>query len=497
MTYCQLQNGSDVRGVAIATDKEKVNLTPDGVNDIVQAYVCWLAKEKKLPLEKLRISVGHDSRLSAEALKNGALAAITGLGAQAIDCHLATTPAMFFSLILPEMQCDGAIMLTASHLPFNRNGLKFFTVEGGMEKATLKTILQMADKNTPCQKQEKLISEYNLMDLYAKMLREKIKSACANGDKPLHDLHIVVDAGNGASGFFAKSVLKPLGADIGGSQYLEPDGHFPNHIPNPEDKGAIHALKEAVLTNDADLGIIFDTDGDRMATVLDDGLEVNRNRLIALIAAILAPEYPHSTIVTDSVTNDGLTEFLEKELGLKHFRYKRGYKNVINKCRELNAAGEISPLAIETSGHGALKENYYLDDGAYLAVRLIIAAAARKAKGEHLQDLISRLPVGTVEAEYRIPLKGENFAVYGESVLRAFARQMEALGHEIVTPSYEGVRVAFRGDITGWLLLRQSLHDPVMPLNIEGKRQADCEAILAQAKAVLVGFTRLDTTVLS
>jgi phosphomannomutase len=112
-----------------------------------------------------------------------------------------------------------------------------------------------------------------------------------------------------------------------------------------------------------------------MSAVLKNGKEISRNELIGMMAAILAPAYPGSTIITDSVTSDELTEFLEKDLGLKHLRYMRGYKNVIDKCRELNEAGTVSPLAMETSGHGALKDNYYLDDGAFLAVELIAALA--------------------------------------------------------------------------------------------------------------------------
>jgi len=119
-----------------------------------------------------------------------------------------------------------------------------------------------------------------------------------------------------------------------------------------------------------------------MSAVLKNGKEISRNALIAMMAAILAPDYPGSTIITDSVTSDELTVFLEKELGLKHLRYMRGYKNVIDECIRQNKAGTVSPLAIETSGHGALSENYYLDDGAYLAVKLLIAAAKAKAEAE-------------------------------------------------------------------------------------------------------------------
>ena len=163
--------------------------------------------------------------------------------------------------------------------------------------------------------------------------------------------------------------IEAAGADTSGSQFLEPDGHFPNHIPNPENKEAMEAIRQAVLTNKADLGIIFDTDVDRMSAVLPNGDEVNRDAIIAMMAAIIAEDYPGGTIVTDSVTSDRLSRFIEG-IGMKHHRYMRGYKNVINESIRLNQEGVVSPLAIETSGHGALSENYFLDDGAYMAVKL-------------------------------------------------------------------------------------------------------------------------------
>jgi len=184
-------------------------------------------------------------------------------------------------------------------------------------------------------------------------------------EQPLQGLKIIVDAGNGAGGFYASQVLQPLGADTTGSQFLDPDGTFPNHIPNPENKGAMASIREAVLANQADLGIIFDTDVDRSAAVDPQGNELNRNRLIALVAAIVLREHPGSTIVTDSIISEGLTQFIA-DLGGVHHRFKRGYKNVINEAIRLNATGQESWLAIETSGHAAMRENYFLDDGAYL-----------------------------------------------------------------------------------------------------------------------------------
>ena len=493
----KLQNGSDVRGIALeGVADEHVNLTPDIAKQIGCAFVSWLEKKSGVNANALIIGVGRDSRVSGPDLAMGLIQGIISAGAKVVDCGMATTPAMFMSIVFPATQFHGSAMITASHLPFNRNGIKFFDADGGLEHDDITEILKLAGMLNP-QHVNYFPEPVVLLTLYADHLREAIiQGINSDSDKPLEGLKIVVDSGNGASGFFVDKILKPLGADTTGSQFLEPDGMFPNHIPNPENKQAMEAIRNAVLNNKADLGLIFDTDVDRMSAVLSDGSEVNRDAIIAMAAAILAPENPGSTIITDSVTSDRLTYFLEDVLGLKHLCYMRGYKNVINKQKELNAAGTNAPLAMETSGHGALKENYYLDDGAYLAVKLVIALAKARAEGKKLDSLIEKLPPLVEEGEYRFKIKDENFKDYGKSVLKEFKARAEKAGYKM-PESYEGVRISFKeGDAQGWMLLRLSLHDPVMPLNIEGARKGDVAKIKAIAKELLAGFDKLDMSCL-
>ena len=493
----KLQNGSDVRGIALeGVADEHVNLTPDIAKQIGCAFVSWLEKKSGVNANALRIGVGRDSRVSGPDLAMGLIQGIVSAGAKVVDCGMATTPAMFMSIVFPATQFHGSAMITASHLPFNRNGIKFFDADGGLEHDDITEILKLAGMLNP-QHVNYFPEPVDLLTLYADHLREAIiQGINSDSDKPLEGLKIVVDSGNGASGFFVDKILKPLGADTTGSQFLEPDGMFPNHIPNPENKQAMEAIRNAVLNNKADLGLIFDTDVDRMSAVLSDGSEVDRDAIIAMAAAILAPENPGSTIITDSVTSDRLTYFLEDVLGLKHLCYMRGYKNVINKQKELNAAGTNAPLAMETSGHGALKENYYLDDGAYLAVKLVIALAKARAEGKKLDSLIEKLPPLVEEGEYRFKIKDENFKDYGKSVLKEFKARAEKAGYKM-PESYEGVRISFKeGDAQGWMLLRLSLHDPVMPLNIEGARKGDVAKIKAIAKDLLAGLDKLDMSCL-
>ncbi|MEA5421309.1 phosphomannomutase/phosphoglucomutase [Spirulina sp. CCNP1310] len=505
--WYQLQNGSDIRGVALpGVADEPVNLTPEIAQRIAMGFAHWLSEQRGQPVGELAIAVGRDSRLSGPELMASIMAGLASLGVRVYDLGIASTPAMFMTTVTPAFAhadgdlnpCDGGIMLTASHLPFNRNGCKFFTAQGGLEKQNIRTILDLAAAHTfvPAATAG-AIAPQDFMTTYAGQLVAMIRAGVNDPqdyDHPLKGLNIVVDAGNGAGGFYVSQVLEPLGADTTGSQFLEPDGMFPNHVPNPENAAAMAAIVDAVLTQKADFGIIFDTDVDRGAAVDATGQELNRNRLIALIAAITLREHPGSTVVTDSITSDGLTQFIEGELKGVHHRFKRGYKNVINEAVRLNATGQASWLAIETSGHGAMRENYFLDDGAYLVSKLLVELARAKGEGRSLSDLIASLAEPLESQEFRLTIKTPEFKTYGQQViddLTSFAASQEDWA--IAPQNYEGVRVACSGE-QGWFLLRLSLHDPVMPLNVETNLAGGVATIGRRLFAFLQAYPDLDLT---
>ncbi len=499
----ELQNGSDIRGVAIpGVANEPVNLTPEVVKRLGFAFINWLQAKLVKPPSELTVAVGRDSRLSGEALTQAVIEGMTATGCQVYDFDIASTPAMFMSTVTPNLHCHGAIMLTASHLPFNRNGLKFFTAEGGLDKPDITAILNLAvETEVPDATQPQQVTDYDFISLYAERLVNIVREGVnhpQNFAQPLQGLNIILDAGNGAGGFYAAKVLEPLGADTTGSQFLDPDGTFPNHVPNPENKEAMTAICEAVKRQKADFGIIFDTDVDRGAAVDAEGRELNRDRLIALISAIVLKEHPGSTIVTDSITSDGLTQFIEQELGGRHHRFKRGYKNVINEAVRLNQKGEKSCLAIETSGHGAMKENYFLDDGAYLVTKLLVELAKSKLEGYSLTDLIAKLPEPEESAEFRLKIKNDDFQTYGQEIiekLTAFALQHP--DWQIVPQTYEGIRVSCPSTTEqGWFLLRLSLHDPVIPLNIESNVAGGVNKIASKLRDFFQEFSALDLSVL-
>lgn len=461
MSYMELKSGTDIRGVATDKGGKAVNLTETAVKDITAAFVVWLSKKLSKNANELKIAIGHDSRITADIIKNAAVSEFLNAGVSVTDCSLSSTPAMFMTTL--ELGMDASIQITASHHPFDRNGLKFFTKEGGLDSSDIAEIVELADKGIKAEKSEGSVTKVDFMTRYAEILRKMICDGIGKDEStlPLKGFHIIVDAGNGAGGFYAENVLKKLGADITGSQFLNPDGMFPNHIPNPENKEAMQSACKAVIDSKADLGIIFDTDVDRAGCVDSFGKEINRNRLIALASYIAMQGNEGATIVTDSVTSDGLKEYIEKTLGGKHYRYKRGYKNVINKAKELGSQGINSPLAIETSGHAALRENHFLDDGAYLATKIVIELA----KGKKFEEILAPLKMPAEEKEIRLSITKDDFRAYGERViaeLEAFAKEHDNC--IIADDNREGIRITTEN---GWMLLRLSVHDPVMPINFE------------------------------
>ena len=486
MSWQALKSGSDVRGRAVGEDAVITNHIAAALG---MAFARRLSRDLDKPVEEITIALGRDSRITGPQLLKATADGILRAGASVLDFGMCTTPAMFMSIITPGFEPDGSIMLTASHHPWDRNGLKFFTAAGGIEGKYVEELLLEAEtlhpeEAAPTGKH----TEKAFLPVYMDQLSARIRKGLGtDAEKPLTGLHVVVDAGNGAGGFYAR-LMENLGANTAGSQFLEPDGMFPNHIPNPENAQAMESVCAAVKKAGADLGVIFDTDCDRAAVVDGAGREINRNRLIALISAILLEEKGGRTIVTDSVTSAGLKTFIEGRGG-SHYRYKRGYRNVIDEAVRLNEAGIDCPLAIETSGHAALRENHFLDDGMYLVTVLIIRAMLMKREGKSLSDLIADLKEPAESREIRLNITEKDFRTRGQEVIALISRHAEETDSWHIAPdNREGIRVSFNLEgqkDSGWFLLRLSVHDPVLPLNCESDVAGGVRTILRELYGVL------------
>jgi len=490
--YQALKSGTDIRGCAMG---EHAVLTKEAALCIGGAFITWLSEKTGKHPNQLTVSIGRDSRLTGPELLAACAEGMARAGAKVWDYGMCTTPAMYMSLLTEDFGGDASVMVTASHHPSDRNGLKFFLPAGGVSGTDISRILSIAQSTAPVACDHLPIEKRAFLPVYKEQLKERVRKGL-NTDVacPLLGLHVVVDAGNGAGGFY-EEMLRELGAWTEGSQFLEPDGHFPNHIPNPENPQAMDSVSQAVVKAGADLGLIFDTDCDRAAIVDKTGREINRNRLIALISAVLLDKKPGATIVTDSVTSSGLAQFIA-EWGGVHYRYKRGYRNVIDEAIRLNEAGIDCPLAIETSGHAALRENHFLDDGMYLTTVLLVEAMRLKQEGKELSDLLEGLREPVESVELRLKITAEDFREAGRvAVEQVMDHASFAEGWHIAPDNREGVRINFDledGLNNGWFLLRLSVHDPVLPLNAESDVPGGVKAMLGQLLQVLESAENID-----
>ena len=487
----KLKSGSDIRGTAIGP---RAVLTADTVTRFAAGFALW-CRQSGHPLKTA--AIGRDSRLSGPTLLKAAANGLRAMGVDVLDFGLCTTPAMFMSLLTEGFKTDASLMITASHQPSEKNGIKFILPTGGVSAADLDRIIACAEIVSISPELSGRLIKRDYLPAYQDILKKRIREGLdTDAEQPLSGLHIAVDAGNGAGGFYA-SMLSQLGADTTGSQFLDPDGSFPNHIPNPEDETAMASVSAATLNSGADLGVIFDTDCDRAAIVDHEGREINRNRLIALISAILLKKHMGAAIVTDSVTSSGLAAFIKARGGVHH-RFKRGYRNVIDEAIRLNGEGVDCPLAIETSGHAALRENHFLDDGMYLVTVLIVEAMRLKQQGRELSDLLDDLaePVESVELRLDI-LSGDRVATAERALTLLSAEAEKGPDKRPAPDNREGIRVQFDlngGRDNGWLLLRLSVHDPVMPLNIESDVKGGLLPMAQWVLSVLKDEKEIDLT---
>lgn len=487
--YGKLKSGTDIRGRAIEVDNLPVMLTDDAVRDIAAAFALWLVTRTNKP--RCKIAIAHDSRLTGRHFADVIIDDLKKAGLELYDCGMFSTPAAFMTTKFTSMAADGAIMLTASHHPMEMNGMKFFTGEGGVNSSQLDEIIELANEGQRVKaKSFSTVIRRDFLRLYCDQLTDTIRKGTGMF-VPLKGVRIAVDAGHGAGGFFATRVLEPLGADISPSQFLEPDGTFPAHAPNPENPEAMAALKNRVLSTSADIGIIFDADVDRCAIVTSDGMEINRCALIALASAMVLKTHPGATIVTDSVTTQGLREYIEYRGGLQK-RFKRGYRNVIDEAKRLCDSGVDAPLAIESSGHAAFADHYFLDDGAYFVAKVLVEYAQLRKNGETLQGLIADLAAPLEEGDIRLEFVFEEWRELADTIISRLMGIAERM-LKITDDNYEGVR-AYVSHADGYFIVRTSVHDPVLAIYIEANKRGGVKSIAKLLFSYLNGFPGIDCT---
>jgi len=466
--WLKLRSGSDIRS-------REDTLTDDICERIGYAFACMLSERLKTTPDKLAIAVGRDARPSGRRIKAALVRGITAADSDVIDSGACATPALFSQVVRPssEHPAHGAVMVTGGDLPLSQNGFKFLTVNGGLKEADVALILRIA---AACEVPERLVARADLMEGYrAFLLKDAARLLKDDALKPLLGLYVAIDDASLGGRFFAK-LMEDLGADI-------------ERVPDDR-------MAEEVPKYGVDLGISFDEDSVRAWIYDAQGKSVDGNRLIALIAAILLEKQPGLTLITDSVTSTGLSAFIA-EWGGVHYRFKRGYRNVIEEAIRLNAEDIDCPLAIETTGHAAFRDNAFLDDGIYLALRVACEALDCKREGKTVFDPLSDLSE-PVEAEtLRLGiLDEEDPAASSQEVVEIIlSHTLDHPEWQMAPDSREGVRITFNldgGVNNAWFQLRMSVHDPIMALNAESDVPGGVKRVLTALYGLIKDTELLD-----
>ncbi len=431
----------DIRGIVGTT------LTADAAHSI---GVALASAGRKLGMTE--IVVGRDGRLSGpmliQALSNGIRAA----GLSVIDIGMVTTPLVYYATY--ELGTASGVAVTGSHNPPEYNGLKMMlageTLHGGAIKALAKEINGQRLSEVPPEARGK-IREIDVVDRYMKRVLSDIKLA--------RPMKIAVDCGNGVAGAFAGPLYRALGCEVT-ELFCEVDGTFPNHHPDPAHPENLQDLMRALRDTDAELGLAFDGDGDRLGVVTKTGKIIYPDRQLMLFAQDVLSRCPGESIIYDVKCSRNVASWVRKHGGVP-LMWRTGHSLVKAKLRETGA-----PLAGEMSGHIFFKERWYgFDDGLYAGARLL-EIVSRFADPS---ALLEALPDSPSTPELQLPCaEGENFELVAN--LQKHGRFDGA--REIIT--IDGVRVEYDD---GFGLARASNTTPVVVLRFEADTSGALERI--------------------
>lgn len=434
----------DIRGIVDKT------LTVDAVRAIGHALGSEAVKRGQKS-----IAVGYDGRLSGPELAAAAAAGITAAGVDVIDIGCVATPITYFAAF--HLGCGSAVSVTGSHNPPDYNGLKLVlgghTLHGGM-----------------IQDLRRRIAENDLTHGQGQVSRADVREAYIQriiGDvKLVRPLKIVLDAGNGVAGDVAPRLFRALGCDVQ-ELFTEVDGRFPNHHPDPSKPENLQDVIRALAAGDAELGIAFDGDGDRLGVVAKDGQIIYSDRLLLLFAADVLKRNPGGQIIYDVKCTRKLAPWIRERGGVP-VMWKTGHALAKAKLLEIGAI-----LAGEMCGHLVFKERWYgFDDGLYAGARLLeILAAVPDANA-----VLNGLPDSISTPELELKMKeGEPHALIAE--LQQTARFTDS--REIIT--IDGLRVEYAD---GFGLARPSNTTPVVVLRFEADNAEALERIQADFRRV-------------
>ncbi|PJA78304.1 MAG: phosphomannomutase [Nitrospirae bacterium CG_4_9_14_3_um_filter_51_5] len=447
----------DIRGIV------EQDFPPDVVERIGRAYAT-LATARGVRT----IAVGRDGRLTSPSLWKYLVAGLTGSGVNVVDLGLCATPLLYFSLFSCEV--DGGIMITGSHNAAEYNGFKMCVGREALYGADIQQLRKIYENGDFAYGSGTVLEQPIIPD-YLKFLREHFSSLNAEG------LRVVIDCGNGAASLVAKEALEQLGCHVTGL-YCDLDGHFPNHHPDPTVVENLKDLIQKVRETEADVGIGYDGDADRIGVIDDQGQILWGDRLLLLFARDVLEDNPGCSIISEVKASQGLYDDIQKRGG-RGIMWKTGHSIMKAKMKE-----EKALLAGEMSGHLFFADRYYgYDDAIYASCRLIELLVKQQTP---LSSLLADSPQTVVTPEIRVDCSDDQKFLLVETVrerLKHVANTQDLKTsvlpiRDIIT--IDGIRVRFD---EGWGLIRASNTQPALVLRFE----ASSHDHLTQIQAYLEG----------
>ena len=391
------------------------------------------------------VAVGRDGRLSGPALSQALIRGLVDVGIQVIDIGAATTPMLYFAA---STLCASGIQVTGSHNPKDYNGFKM--VLGGRaiygdEIQALRTIMQNETwvlKSGGSVKQVDVTADYQARIVSDIRLQRPMK--------------IVVDCGNGIAGATAPSIFRAIGCEVI-ELFSEVDGNFPNHHPDPSKLDNLKDLLHALKYSDAEIGLAFDGDGDRLGIVTKDGNIIFPDRQMALFAQDVLSRVPGGTIVFDVKCSQRLAPAI-RQAGGEPLMFKTGHSLIKAKMKEIN-----SPLGGEMSGHIFFKERWFgFDDGTYAGCRLLEILS----KSADASAVLNALPTSFSTPELNVACaEGEPHRVSAALLDLAASGNLPSPAFKPEVCAIDGLRIDW---IDGFGLIRASNTTPVLVLRFEG-----------------------------
>ncbi|MDR6537157.1 phosphomannomutase/phosphoglucomutase [Variovorax soli] len=404
------------------------------------------------------VAVGRDGRLSGPALADALIRGLVATGVEVIDVGAVTTPMLYFAA---HTLASSGIQVTGSHNPKDYNGFKMVLAGRAIYGDEIQDLRRVMEAGSARLAPGGSVRKVDVTQAYTQRIVEDVKLA--------RPIKIVVDSGNGIAGASAPAILRAIGCEVT-ELYSDVDGNFPNHHPDPSKPENLKDLIAALAAGDAELGLAFDGDGDRLGIVTKDGQNIFPDRQMVLFAQDVLSRVPGGTIVYDVKCSQRLAPAIEAAGG-KPMIYKTGHSLIKAKMKEID-----SPLGGEMSGHIFFKERWFgFDDGTYAGCRLLEILS----KTPNASDALNGLPTSFSTPELNVKCaEGEPHALVEQLVSTA---KFEAPAK---VSTIDGLRVDWPD---GFGLIRASNTTPVLVLRFEGQTQAALDRIQHDFLALLKG----------